>query len=102
MQQIHSLLSLKQAAKAMKLCLGPMRGYYCLDLNTPPPRGVKASLSEAAMQFKQGNQARHISDKQFGLNKAFTYKGRATTGYLSCPWPACYPCDTSLTFIHHG
>ncbi len=52
--------------------------------NTPPPWGVKAVLSGAASQFTQGKQTRQPSDKQFGLNKAFRYKGRAATAYLSC------------------
>lgn len=74
-------------------------------LYTPPPWGVKVVLSGAGSQFTQGKQARQPSDKQFGLNKAFRYKGRATTGYLSCLWRpplplACLLPWRHLTYIH--
>lgn len=87
MQQNHLVLSLK----AMK----PNERVLLPDLNTPspppplPPWGVKAVLSGAGSQF---TQARQPGDKQLGLNKAFRYKGRATTGYMSCLWrPAAAP-----------
>lgn len=70
-----------------------------------PSWGVKAVLSVAGSQFTQGKQARQPSDKQFGLNKAFRYKGRATTSYLSWLWrpPLALACLLSwrhLTYIH--
>lgn len=46
MQQIHLVLSLKRMAKAMKLCLGPMRGYYCLAWTRPPLGVLKWSWVE--------------------------------------------------------
>lgn len=61
-------------------------------LNTPPPFllpwGVKAVLSGAGSRFAWGKQARQASDKQFSLNKAFRYKGRATTGLPVLPLEA--------------
>lgn len=71
-----------------------------------PPWGVKAVLSGAwGSQFTQGKQTRQSSDKQLGLNKAFRYKGRATTSYLSCLWRpqlplACLLPWWHLTYIH--
>lgn len=109
MQQIHLVLSLKQAAKAMKCWHDPMRGYYRTEPlpkhpstpsppKTPPNWGV--IWSRAGPQFTRGNKAR-----QFVLNKAFRYKSRATTGYLSCLWRpplplACLLPWRHLTYIH--
>lgn len=96
-------------AKAMKCWHDPMRGYYRTEPlpkhpstpsppKTPPNWGV--IWSRAGPQFTRGNQAR-----QFVLNKAFRYKSRATTGYLSCLWRpplplACLLPWRHLTYIH--
>lgn len=82
MQQIHFALSLKQAAKAMKCWLRPMR--QCDYLAGTHRSGLfKWLLCEVGSQFTQGRQTRQRNDKQLGLNKAFRYKSTAATGYLS-------------------